>query len=125
MNRIQIASKPKVGIWWIQKGQVFGHLEDPDSLPQEDLICTEKEHINVWKDLNPNLTKDLKYDNLERGRVWLDTTSNKFNITTSTALKSNPTALDKIKEFFNLNGQRISIVRDFQYDHSEIKIPPI
>lgn len=116
------ASSGGVGIWWFYKEEVIALQELPENLPKEDLLCVEQEHIKAWlflqkayESVYPELL-DMKFDSIERGRVWFEERTKKYYITCSKELLNNSDAIQKIKIKFGIENKPVIVRRDWQYD---------
>lgn len=124
------AGKPTVGIWWWVKGRVLKLEELPENCEDDTFICVSQEHVKVfpflqkeYKDEIPELLS-VKYNEIERGRVWLQNDEfarNRFVITCSTALSRDPEAIRAIKNSFGLSGKTVRVEAQGQYN-CEIKL---
>ena len=126
----RILSSSSVGIWWLIKGEVLQYEDLVENLKFEDQICVEQEHRRVWPLIQEKYSSkfpellSLKYNQVERGRVWFLSKEKRYLITASTEISHNQAAISKIKRAFNLPQNTQTQTHASLYDR-EIKINPM
>lgn len=122
------ASSGEVGIWWFVKDTVIALRETIENVQEDSFMCVEQEHVKVWPFVQKEYSEsfpdilDVKYNEVERGRVWWSPGEKRFVITCSKNIKENPKAIQKIKEWFGIENKMCLVRNDPQYDVCEIKI---
>lgn len=116
------ASSGAVGIWWFHRGEVIVKEDLPEKLPPDDLVCVEQEHIKIWPFAQNSYHKqfpeflDMKYDDLERGRVWYEEKTKRFYITCSKEFQKNTAGIQAVKNRFGIENKSVIVRHDWQYD---------
>jgi len=122
----KVAGSATVGIWWyLKEGRVLKLEELPENCEKDSYVCIPQEHIKVFPFMQKQYKEEIpellsvKYDEIERGRVWLQNdefAQNRFVITCSPTLLKNPEAIRAIKNSFGLTGKRVKVEAQQQYD---------
>lgn len=129
----EVSDVPKVGIWWYLQGKIIKVEKLVKDCYQDDLICVEQEHHRTfpivqrkYADEIPQIL-EVKFDNIERGRVWAEIDPDKpdkvkYIITCSSSMTKNYSVLAEIKESFGLSNISVKVqAHGCMYDR-EIKL---
>ena len=102
---------PLIGVFWIhpKAKELVAAYAEPVENGQHDpdlhVIDSRTLHMNLWntvKDHYPD-QKDLKYDQVPRGRVFFNETNNKFHVFGPSSYLADPSIQDKIQSAYKLS----------------------
>jgi hypothetical protein len=103
--------RPSIGVFWIhpKTKELVSPYVEPVEHGQHDpdlhLIDSRMLHMNLWntvKDHYPEL-KDLKYDQVPRGRVFFNETNTKFHVFGPASYLADPSIQNKIESTYKLS----------------------
>lgn len=126
--KIITSSQPMVGIWWLVMGECYAFQENAHECPQGRIVCTNKEHSRVFHKLQEMLSSEIpeikavRYNEVERGRVWFVPATKGYLITCSTEISESPKAINRIKEAFGISSKMVQVRVEVQYDVFETKL---
>jgi len=123
----ELAGRPEVGIFWLDPSshKIFGDHATPldvgvglDGSKTE--ITTPHTHIDTWKlyqqhGILPPELKDMKWNEVPRGRVLYDAENNRFHVV-GHRLVTEPSIQDQIRSIFKLPYN----TKFYQDDHYHI-----
>lgn len=129
------ADSPMVGIWWwFSSGKIIKVENKAENCEQEEMICVPQEHFRVFPFVQKKYAEEipeilhLKYNQIERGRIWALIDADKpgkitYMLTCSTAMTKNTEALAAIKASFGLEKLHVKVQNHgCMYDGWEIKL---
>jgi len=112
---------PSVGIFWVYKNEVIGHIEDHGTadVNETGMLDSDAQHITEWQQLlsASKYAKELSgkaYESVLRGRVLFDVRNQKHVLYTDLA---SVTASNKnrVLDFFELKDAPVRWCHDHHY----------
>jgi hypothetical protein len=103
--------RPLIGVFWIhpKTKELLAPYAEPVENGQHDpdlhVIDSRTLHMNLWNTVKDHYQdlKDLKYDQVPRGRVFFNEITKKFHVFGPTAYLADPSIQNKIQSTYKLS----------------------
>jgi hypothetical protein len=108
--------RPSIGVFWIhpKTKELVSPYVEPVEQGQHDpdlhLIDSRMIHMNLWNTVKDHYQdlKDLKYDEVPRGRVFFNEINKKFHVFGPASYLADPSIKNKIQSTYKLStGQTV------------------